>query len=176
MLGLRAEDIGSQWTAEARSPLEGLYLRHAPRAMRLAYLLTGERAGAEDLVQDAFIRVASKTSKLDNDAAFAGYLRKTIVNLHTSRMRRRKVERAYIAREASRPTTDAVLPDIDIRNDMRRRLLALPPRQRAALVLRYYEDLSEAEAAAILRCSPGAVKSLTSRGVRALRAEMRGEA
>ncbi len=164
-----------QGTAEARSSLEDLYLRHAARALRLAYLLTGERAGAEDLFQEAFIRVAAKASRLETDAAFAAYLRKTIVNLHTSLMRRRKVERAYLTREASQPATDAVLPDIDVQDDMRWRLLALPPRQRAALVLRYYEDLSESEAAEILRCSPGAVKSLTSRGLRALRAEMRGE-
>lgn len=174
MVELRAEDI-SRRTTEARSSLEDLYLHHARRAMRLAYLLTGERPAAEDLVHDAFIRVASKTSRLESDAAFAAYLRKTIVNLHTSLMRRRKIERAYLTREASRPAIDAALPDIDVQDDMRRRLLSLPPRQRAALALRYYEDLSESEAAEILRCSPGAVKSLTSRGLRALRADMRGE-
>ncbi len=172
---LRAEDVRHPDSATARSSLEDLYLRHAGHGMRLAYLLTGERAAAEDLVQDAFIRVASKTSRLESDAAFAAYLRKTIVNLHTSLMRRRKVERAYLKREASRPATDAVLPDIDAQDEMRRRLLALPPRQRAALALRYYEDLSESEAAEIMRRSPGAVKSLTSRGLRALRAEMQGE-
>lgn len=174
-MGLRVDEPTRTASGTGRSTLADLYQQHTGPAMRLAYLLTGERTAAEDLVQDAFIRVASKTSRLENDAAFAAYLRRTIINLHTSRLRRHKVERAYLAREAGQPLPDSRLPDIDLQDDLRERLLRLPPRQRAALVLRFYEDLSESDTAEVMRCSPGAVKSLTARGLRALRIELRGD-
>src|SRR5947208_13489642 len=75
-----------------------LYLRHADDAVRLAYLLTGERALAEDLVQDAFVRLAGRLAHLRDPGAFHAYLRRTVVNLSNSYFRRRKVERAYVER------------------------------------------------------------------------------
>src|SRR5437867_1974373 len=75
-----------------------LYLRHADSAVRLAYLLTGDGALAEDLVQDAFIRLAGRLTHLRDPGAFEAYLRRTIVNLSNSYFRRRKVERSYLDR------------------------------------------------------------------------------
>src|SRR5438034_11204932 len=75
-----------------------LYLRHAHDAVRLAYLLTGDRALAEDLVQDAFVRLAGRLVHLRDPGAFDAYLRRTVVNLSHSHFRRRKVERAYLER------------------------------------------------------------------------------
>jgi len=171
---LRLQADGRERTWGNGGRLEDLYVRHAGSAGRLAYVLTGNRTAAEDLVQEAFIRVASRGRREVEGDAFAAYLRRTIVNLHISWMRRRKLERAYLRRETGRPATD-VPPDVEAQQDMRRRLLALPPRQRAALVLRYYEDLSEAETADVLGCSRAAAKSLVSRGIEALRTDMRGE-
>ena len=152
-----------------------LYAYHAPRAMRLAFLLTGSLAAAEDLVQDAFIRVVAKSPRLREEDAFGAYLRTTIVNLHTSLLRRRKVERRYLAAEAARPTVVHAAADIDLRAEMWSKLQALPARQRAALVLRYYEDLPGKQVAECLGCSHAAARTLISRGLDALRIEMRGE-
>ncbi len=160
----------------AQRRLEDVYARHVPAAMRLAFLLTGDRDKAEDLVQEAFVRCVGRFRHLRMPDAFDAYLRRAVVNLHTSSLRRRRVERAWLAREgsaAARRTTS--MPDVGAREDLWRRLLALPARQRAALVLRYYEDLSEREAADVLGCSVAALKSLGSRGLEALRTEIEGE-
>jgi RNA polymerase sigma-70 factor (sigma-E family) len=162
---------------EPRSDLADLYVRHVPAANRLAYLLTGDRTQAEDLVHDAFVRCVGRFGHLRAHEAFEAYLRRTIVNLHTSRLRRLRVERAFLAKAEADPDrrATAALPDIAGRHDMWRRVLRLPPRQRAVLVLRYYEDLSERETAAAMRCSVAAVKSLTARATAALREGIRGE-
>jgi RNA polymerase sigma-70 factor (sigma-E family) len=153
-----------------------LYLRHATGATRLAYLLTGDRALAEDLVQDAFVRLAGRLAHLRDEGAFEPYLRRTIVNLARSHWRRRKVERSYLERIAPhgrlRPEPSHQ-PDVEEHEEMWRALSLLPARQRAALVLRFYEDLSEREIADVLRCPVGTVKSLVSRGLATLRSDMR---
>src|SRR6266536_2646898 len=153
-----------------------LYLRHADDAVRLAYLLTGERALAEDLVQDAFVRLAGRLAHLRDPGAFEAYLRRTVVNLANSHFRRRRVERAYLERArgaiGSPQLSDRSFED---REDLWQALMRLSARQRAALVLRFYEDLPERQVAEILRCRPGTVKSLVSRGLETLRGEVRGE-
>src|SRR2546430_8663604 len=83
-----------------------LYRDHAEPALRLAYLLTGDRGLAEDLVQEAFVRVAGRFVQLRDPDAFGAYLRRAVVNLANSHFRRRRVERTYLARaqsEAGRP-------------------------------------------------------------------------
>jgi RNA polymerase sigma-70 factor (sigma-E family) len=143
--------------------------------VRWAYVVTGDFQRAEDLVQEAFVRLAGRMRHLRFPDAFDGYLRRTIVNLHTSQLRRQRVERAYLARQ--RPETEpvAATPDLGIREELWRALGRLPPRQRAAVVLRFYEDLSERETAAILRCSEAAAKSLVARAMETLRAQIRGD-
>jgi RNA polymerase sigma-70 factor (sigma-E family) len=158
-----------------RAALADLYERHAPAAGRLAYLLTGDRSRAGDLVQEAFVRLAGRFRHLRFPDAFDGYLRRTIVNLHTSQLRRQRVERAYLARQPVRSEPLAVTPDLGIREEPWRAIGLLPARQRAAVVLRFYEDLSERDSAAILRCSEAAVKSLVARAMETLRAEIRGD-
>src|SRR5213080_2978600 len=85
-----------------------LYLRHADAAVRLAYLLTGDRALAEDLVQDAFVRLAGRLVHLRDPGAFDAYLRQTVVNLSRSHFRRKKVERAYLERAGGAVGTQSV--------------------------------------------------------------------
>jgi RNA polymerase sigma-70 factor (sigma-E family) len=157
--------------SEPRADLADLYVRHVPGANRLAFLLTGDRAAAEDLVHDAFVRCVGRFGHLRAHEAFEAYLRRTIVNLHASGLRRLRVERAFLAKakgDAGRATATP-MPDVATREDLWGRLRTLPPRQRAVLVLRYYEDLSERETADALRCSVAAVKSLTARATAALR-------
>ena len=157
-----------------RSRVAELYAVHADDAVRLAYLLTGDRELAEDLVQDAFVKVVGRLVHLRDPGAFGPYLRKTVVNMSRSYFRRRKLERAHL--ETVKPPihhddTSSALE----REAMWAALGRLTQRQRAAIVLRFYEDLPEAQVAEILQCRPGTVKSLVSRGLDALRNEARGE-
>lgn len=154
--------------------LADLFQTHASDAVRLAYLLTGDRDLAQDLVQDAFVRLCGRFIDLRHPDGFSHYLRRTIVNLATSHFRRRKTERAYVEREGRHPRSEEVEHDPETREALWHSLRVLSKRQRAAIVLRFYEDLSEAETAEILGCRPGTVKSLVSRGIETLRAEVRG--
>jgi RNA polymerase sigma-70 factor (sigma-E family) len=155
--------------------LGDLYARHVPATIGFAYLLTGSRVDAEDLVHEAFVRVVGRLRHLRRPDAFEAYLLRTVVNLHTSRLRRLRIERRYLAREGRR-SSDAVAPyDVGERDRIWRALDRLPKRQRAAVVLRYAEDRSERDTADLLRCSVPAVKSLTARALDTLRAELRGD-
>ena len=151
------------------SGLEERYVRHAPSALRLAYFLTGDPEAARDLVQDAFVQMVGRFRHLRQSDAFDTYLRRVIVNLHTSSLRRLKAERSSLAREAALMVPAAIEDRREARDDMWDAILSLPPRQRAAIVLRYYEDLSEWQSAEILRCSVGALNQLVVRAMATLR-------
>ena len=156
--------------------LDELYARHIGAGVRLAFLLTGDRAHAEDLAQEAFVRCVGRFRHLRKPDAFEAYFRRAIVNLHTSGLRRRRLEREWLAREgAASARRVSSQPDVGARQDLWKALGELPARQRAALVLRYYEDLSERDTADVLGCSVAAVKSLVSRGGETLRELIRGE-
>jgi RNA polymerase sigma-70 factor (sigma-E family) len=167
---MRTREGAEVRVAEQGGRLGELYAQHAPEAVRLAYLLTGDRALAEDLVQEAFVRMFGRFRDLRNPDAFRAYLRTTVVNLSRSHFRRVKVERAYLERR--RPPAYLEAPDPGPRDELWSALSRLGDRQRAAIVLRYYEDLSEAETAEVLRCPVGTVKSLVSRGMDRLREEL----
>jgi RNA polymerase sigma-70 factor (sigma-E family) len=150
--------MGTQPAAE----MEALYRSHQRPMVRLARLLTGSPAVAEEIVQEAFIKFARSTGTKDEPAA---YLRVIVVNLSRSQQRRTLLERR-LAPEA--PVLSGIA-DIDETWGVLRKL---PFRQRAALMLRYYEDLSEADIARVLDCRPGTVKSALHRGLAALRKEL----
>jgi RNA polymerase sigma-70 factor (sigma-E family) len=160
------------------STLDELYRRHAAAAVRLAYLILQDRSAAEDIVQDAFVRLAGRLVHLRDPGAFDAYLRRTVVNLCHSSLRRKKLERAFLKREMATTDETARWPrsSFEDRELLWRALGRLSERQRVAIVLRFYEDLPEVQIAEILRCRPGTVKSLVSRGLGALSHEMRGEA
>jgi RNA polymerase sigma-70 factor (sigma-E family) len=158
-----------------KSRIGEMYLRHADAAVRLAYLLTGDREVAEDLVQDAFVRLGGRLVHLRDADAFDAYLRTTVVNLSRSYFRRRRVERQYLDRERSTVQPEEVSRpgrSVEDQEELWQALGRLSPRQRAAIVLRFYEDLPEGEVAKILQCAPGTVKSLVSRGLEKLRSEI----
>jgi RNA polymerase sigma-70 factor (sigma-E family) len=155
--------------------LADLYARHAAEAIRLAYMLTGDRQLAEDLVQDAFVKLSGRLVHLRDPRSFDAYLRRTVVNLSNSYLRRKRLERAYLARNAAEPPIAQDAPDIGRRDELWGRLQQLPVRQRTAIVLRIYEDLPELQVADILRCRPGTVRSLVSRGLAELRIHVRSD-
>lgn len=160
-----------------RAEFGEFYAAHADSAKRLAYLLTGDKQLAEDITQDAFVKIAGRLGGLRNRDASAAYLRQTVVNLSRSHFRRKGVERTYLRREASMHRMETVEGrDVVTADALWNELHRLPYRQRCAVVLRYYEDLSEQQAAEVLECSVGALKALTNRAMEQLRANVGSEA
>jgi RNA polymerase sigma-70 factor (sigma-E family) len=157
-----------------KANLESLYQQHVPRALRVAFLMTGDEKLAEDLVQDAFVRIAGSFRHLRTTDAFGAYLNRTVINLARDNFRRGKVEDRYL-RSQARPPDRVDPPDIGERDAIVAALSELPHRQRGAIVLRYLEDLSEQGVADQLGCSLGAAKSLIARGMETLRARMEVE-
>ena len=146
-------------------PLEEAYLRSGAAALRFAYFLCGDRDLAQDLVQEAFVRVAGRPTHIRGVHDIDAYLRRIVVNLYTSSLRRRRVERAWLARRESIPPIAG--PDqVAERDAMWHALQGLPRRQRAAIVLRFFEVLSEQAAADALGCSKRALNSLVVRADR----------
>ena len=137
---------------------DGLFAQRYAPMVRLATLLVGNPAVAEELVQDAFVRVHRKWDGVEHPAA---YLRTAVVNVCATI----GVERGSSGRTPT-AASPAVAPPQEPLLDG---LATLSERQRVAIVLRYYEDLSEAEIAAALGCRPGTVKSLLHRGLAQLR-------
>ena len=163
------DDMGAEIRAEQGDRLAEIYQRSAPAGFRLAYLLTGDRALAEDLVQEAFLRFVGRLHHLREPEAFDAYLRRTIVNLAKDTFRRRTLERSYVERRTAELRDGHADRDVAAYESMRAALLSLPARQRAAIVLRYSEDLREPDIADLLRCRPATVRSLVARGLENLR-------
>ena len=155
--------------ATAGLDFDAFYRAHYAKTVRLARLLSGSAAAAEDLAQEAFIRVHRHASRLDNPA---GFLRTTTVNVCHNWHRGRGREVLRMIRLG--PPPDSVSLDflsLDAQ-ELEAMVAALPYRQRAALVLRYWLDLTEAEIARSLDCRAGTVKSLQSRALAKLRKEL----
>lgn len=161
----RAESLPAK--ANWRKRLEELYSRQYATALRLAVVLTGDRESAEDVVQDAFVRVFVRFQDRKPPEAIEAYLRRTIVNLTHSRVRQIIRDRRRTEQIADLDT-DRV-DDLSTTMDAWASLMQLPVRQRTAIFLRYYEGRSELETADALACSVGAVKSLVRRGTKTLR-------
>lgn len=134
---------------------------------RAAWLLTGDWAAAEDLVQTALLRCWPRWSSI---ATPESYVRSALVRSFLSGRRRRWVGEQSSAALADLPAPDAI-GSADLRASVRSALAALPPRERAVVVLRYYADMSEADAAAALGISAGSVKRYASDALAKLRAD-----
>jgi RNA polymerase sigma-70 factor (sigma-E family) len=148
--------------------LEKLLADRGRQLMGSAIALAGSRQDGEDLLQAALERVLRKPRQVDADVE--GYLRRVLYNLATDGWRRggtwrRKLVPLLRAAETAPDDTEVV----DLRDTLVRLLAQLPPRQRAVIVLRYWEQRTEAETAALLGCSEGTVKSAASRGLQRLR-------
>ncbi|SCL53395.1 RNA polymerase sigma-70 factor, sigma-E family [Micromonospora citrea] len=152
-----------------RKSFEGLDTLVAERGDALlatAVLLTGSRTAAEDLLQAALERMMRHWNRVRGDKE--GYLRRTMYHLAIDQWRSRK-RRPEVLSSVEPPGRSDGTDALDLRQALVQAVAALPPRQRAVLVLRYWEQLSEAEAAETLGCSIGTVKSTTSRGLSRLR-------
>lgn len=149
---------------------ERLYRDEFVRAVRLAHLLVGSNDAAEDIAQDAFLRIRSVSTEISNPSA---YLTTTVVRLSRNWHRSRRRRQAREQRRATETHTSHVTSEHD---DQHAELLSLvdqlPFRQRTVLVARYWLDLPESEIAALIGCRPGTVKSLASRAIATLRKEL----
>ncbi|GHD30317.1 SigE family RNA polymerase sigma factor [Streptomyces galbus] len=140
------------------------------RLVRTAYLLTGDTHHAEDLTQTALAKAYRswrRVARADNPEA---YVRRMLVTCNSDRFRKRRVTESLTAAPPEVAWRDEGAGRVEERGVLLDALAALPPKQRAVVVLRYWEDLSEAEVAEVLGCSPGTVKSQASKGLAKLRA------
>jgi RNA polymerase sigma-70 factor (sigma-E family) len=150
----------------AEAPLAALFEEHAQALVGVAWALIGDRSGAEDIVQEAFIRLRSAWPRLREQDQAGSYLRSTVVNLARSRHRHRLV----VLRHPDIAVPDAVSAEEAgvLREDQREVVAAvrrLSRRQRECLVLRYYAELREAEIASALGISVNSVKTYLARGL-----------
>jgi RNA polymerase sigma-70 factor (sigma-E family) len=149
----------------------GEYVSARSRALlRTAYLLTGNVADAEDLVQAALAKTFLAWDRIEDRSAVDGYVRRAMVNTHISWWRRRRVEEYPTDEIPDQAVADHAVSS-DLQETLRRAIDRLPQRMRAAVVLRYYEDMTEAEVAEVLGVSLGTVKSTVSRAVAKLRTD-----
>ena len=153
-----------------QADLERFLAEHGERLLRVAIALTGSRADGEDLFQAALERLLPRWRTIASDAA-ASYVRRTLYNLAADGWRRRGAWRraATLLRGQDAALGKDAVAEVDLRDALVRLLVQLPPRQRAVIVLRYWEQMSEAETAALLGCSAGTVKSAAARGLQRLR-------
>lgn len=166
------DDVMTDRSNTARPPVDDVaafdrfFADEYATAVRLAHLLTGQNASAEDIAQDAFASVASRFERLDNPAA---YLRTSIVNTCRTWHRTRSREQDRFRRHGPSEHVAVSTASAELLDTIRR----LPYRQQAVLVLRYWLDLSESQIALALGCRPGTVKSLHSRACEAIRKDLR---
>jgi RNA polymerase sigma-70 factor (sigma-E family) len=136
---------------------------------RVAYLLTGNHQLAEDLLQEALARTAARWRQVESGGNPEAYVRKVMLNQLRSWLRRRRYAQVPLDAVADPVTDPDVAGRVSLQLTMARVLASLPPRQRAVLYLRFYEDLSEADTAGMLGCSVGTVKRHAHDGLAALR-------
>jgi RNA polymerase sigma-70 factor (sigma-E family) len=152
---------------QAVTVLEEFLAERGRPLLRTAIMLAGSQEAGEDLLQAALERVYRRWRKIEGNPE--GYLRRTLYHLAADgwRSQGRWRARLHLLGQAGF-TTDAT-DHVEHRDQLVRLLRQLPPRQRTAIVLRYWEELTEAEAADVMGCSPGTVKSAISRGLQRLR-------
>lgn len=137
--------------------------------VRTAYLLTGDAHHAEDLTQTALAKAYRSWRRVAGSDNPEAYVRRMLVTCNSDRFRKRRVKESLTDAPPERAGRDEAVARVDERGALLDALSGLPPRQRAVIVMRYWEDLSEAEVAEVLGCSQGTVKSQASKGLAKLR-------
>lgn len=140
----------------------------SPALLRFAHVLTLQPAEAEDLAQETLIRVGLAWSRVRRDGNPVGYAQRTLLRLFLNKRRRRGD--VPVAAVPERGGEDGALAAVEAADGVRDLLASLPPKQRAAVALRYVLDLPDGQIAELLGCSPQTVRSQVSRGLAALRA------
>ena len=153
--------------AQGREAFQAYVVGRSPALLRTSYLLTGNRADAEDLLQTALAKTYLAWDRIRDREAVDGYVRRVLVTTQTSFWRRKRPEALYD--EVPQVPGRDQQADADLHDALWTALGRLSRKQRAAVVLRYYEDLSEADTARVLGISVGTVKSTTSRALSLLR-------
>ncbi|MEY9991208.1 RNA polymerase sigma-70 factor (sigma-E family) [Streptomyces sp. V4I8] len=138
--------------------------------VRTAFLLTGDAHHAEDLTQTALAKAYRSWRRVSRADHPEAYVRRMLVSCNSDRFRKRRVAESLTPAPPEVPGRDRGFADVDERGALLDALAQLPPRQRAVVVMRYWEDLSESEVAEVLGCSTGTVKSQASKGLAKLRA------
>jgi RNA polymerase sigma-70 factor (sigma-E family) len=146
---------------------------HSASLFRTAYLMTGDYQRAEDVLQSAFVRVYQRWPRVDAMEHPVGYARRAVVN-HALSWWRRPSSRESLLQLSDEPAWNGRVEDVAEHERVWQSVLSLPRRQRAVTVLRYYEDMTEAQIAETLGMAPGTVKSHSHAAVRRL-AEVLGE-
>ena len=147
---------------------------HVDDLLRTAYLIVWDEAEAEDLVQECLLKVARRWPRVRRMEQPRAYARRILVNLAVDGARGRARRRSELEPGAAAGSIAVdPLPSLDTRAELLQALSQLPARQRAVLVLRYFNDLTEAQVADVLGCPPGTVKSSASRGLARLRDALR---
>lgn len=162
------EADGGGAVGDADAEFQAYMAARWPVLVRTAFLLTGDRFLAEDLVQTALTRVYASWRRVRRADDVDAYVRRVLVNANSGRFRKRRVPEHLVA-VAQDGRSHAPHESLAQRSTLMTALAELPPRQRAVVVLRYWEDLSEREAAAVLGCSVGTVKSQASKALARLR-------
>jgi RNA polymerase sigma-70 factor (sigma-E family) len=148
--------------------VERLYAERGAQLIRTAVLLTGSQHDGEDLLQEAFVRMLRLRRSIGGSPE--SYLRRTLYNLAADGWRRQGTwRRKLLIIGATQQAPPDVTAAVDLRDALMRILHMLPPQQRTVIVLRYWEELTEAETAEALGCSVGTVKAAASRGLRRMR-------
>jgi RNA polymerase sigma factor (sigma-70 family) len=171
-----APAVGDGGSRAVRLPgsFEHFYLQEYPRVVKLAYALSGSRAGAEDIAQEAFLRAYRDWDRVRSYEHQAAWVRRVAANLATSGLRRRLVEARALARLAAR--REPALDPLPAENaDFWRAVRALPHRQAQAVALYYLEDRSIAQAAVVLDCAEGTVRAHLAKARRTLARRLRLE-
>lgn len=145
------------------------------RLLRTGYLLTGDHGMAEDLVQTALMRTYKHWNRVREGEAPEAYVRRAMVNITVSAWRRRRLVEHSTADLPETAGTGDHQNAYAVRDELWRTVRAMPPRMRTVFVLRYFEDMTEAEVAQTMNCAVGSVKSQISRGLARLRAELAAE-
>ena len=156
-----------QWQGDGSAFAEFVAAR-SPALFRTAYVVTGDYHLAQDVLQEALVKVYVAWPRLRDTTKAEAYVRRTIVTTAISWRRRRSFHEPPVERVPDAPSSDET-DQLATHDVLWENVCRLPPRQRVALVLRYYEDLSEAETADLMRCSLGTVKSQVSVAVSKLR-------
>jgi RNA polymerase sigma-70 factor (sigma-E family) len=160
--------------SDAPAELDSFVASSGSALLPTAYLLTGDHASAEDLLQDTLVRVWSRWSRVRAADRPLAYARRVLVTTSVSRWRaaRSRSGREHLVADPPETGGGEAAPRDD---ELWRAVLALPPRQRAVMVLAYYEDLTDQDAAEVLACTVGTVKSQRAKALRALRLRLTEE-
>jgi len=155
-------------TANAEAAVAAPYRAQAVGLIRLAYLMLGDRAAAEDVVQDAFFGLFRRWDRLADPGGALAYVRSSVLNGCRTALRRRALGHRITMYQPPSGSAEAAVLSREEREEVMRAVRRLPDRQREALVLRFYLDLPDPEIARVMGIRPGTVRSATHRALKAL--------